>query len=215
MCLLKKTKKIDNPDALKTFLDKLESMDWTQQNRETLKKLFQELNSLIYSDVDYYAGARQRHSTRSTWMRWVAIFFGTVGVLAPLLGGANDIFKPYVGWGYPALAIAGAAMLIDRSFGYTRGHIRYVIARLELKHMMINFQVQWSLWLVQTTEPELEQDQLTKAGELLQLFVTSAHKVVMAETAVWGIAVVEDMQELKNLIGQRAQTTPANQDKPA
>ncbi|WP_322846520.1 SLATT domain-containing protein [Pseudomonas sp. B33.4] len=194
------------PEPFKAFLDALKSIHGAKQDKASLKRIVEEMNTLIHNNVDYYARVGKRHSSRATITRWTAIVFGTIGVLAPLLGGINDCFKGLVGWGYPALAIAGAAMLADRSFGYTRGHIRYVIARLELKHLMTNFQVQWSLWLANNPQEQLQPHQLKEVEALLQTFVDRAHEIVMAETAVWGIAVVEDMQELKNLIGQNSQT---------
>ncbi|MFJ2710340.1 SLATT domain-containing protein [Pseudomonas sp. NPDC087346] len=196
------------PDSFKAFLGALKLIHGAKQDKESLKRIVEAINALIYTSVDYYALAGKRHSSRATITRWVAIVFGTIGVLAPLLGGINDCFKGLVGWGYPALAIAGAAMLADRSFGYTRGHIRYVIARLELKHLMTSFQVGWSLWLANNPQDQLASEQLKEAENILYTFIDRAHEIVKAETAVWGIAVVEDMQELKNLIGQNPQTKP-------
>ncbi|WP_248738755.1 SLATT domain-containing protein [Pseudomonas kribbensis] len=205
-------KPLPKPDQLKAFLDALQLINGGNQDKGSLKRIVAEMNALIHASVDYYDTARKKHSSRANLMRKTALLFGTLGVLAPLLGSVDAVFKDYVNLGYPALAIAGAAMLVDKTFGYTRGHIRYVIARLELRHLMTNFQVQWALWLAQNPQDPLGPDQLKEAGERLQAFIDKAHDIVMAETAVWGIAVVEDMQELKSLIGKGSPTKPDTQN---
>ncbi|PTT33113.1 SLATT domain-containing protein [Pseudomonas sp. HMWF021] len=196
------------PESFKVFLDALKSINSNRHDKQSLIRIVEEVSTLMQSNIDFYSTLSTRHSSRAKRTRWIAIGFGTIGVLAPLLGGINEYFKGLVGWGYPALAIAGAAMLVDRSFGYTRGHIRYVIARLELKHLLTNFQVHWSMWLANHPENTLTPEQRKEAEAFLQKFVDTAHDIVKAETAAWGIAVVEDMQELKNLIGQNTKAKP-------
>ncbi|MFJ7313813.1 SLATT domain-containing protein [Pseudomonas sp. NPDC098747] len=202
------------PDLFKAFLDAFKSINEAKQDKGSIKRIFEEMSTLVHGSFDYYASSGKKHSLRATITRWIAIVFGTLGVLAPLLGGINECLKGLTGWGYPALAIAGAAMLADRTFGYTRGHIRYVIARMELKHLITDFQVQWSLWLASNPQEDLQPSQLAEVETLLQKFINRAHEIVMAETAAWGVAVVEDMQELKNLAGQNTKTKPVASEDP-
>ncbi|WP_242208546.1 MULTISPECIES: SLATT domain-containing protein [unclassified Pseudomonas] len=197
------------PDLFKAVLDAFKSINEAKQDKASIKRIVEEINTLVHDSFDYYAASGKKHGSKARLTRWISIGFGTLGVIAPLLGGISECLKWLTGLGYPVLAIAGAAMLADRTFGYTRGHIRYVIAQLELKHLLTDFQVQWSLWLANNPQEKIEPTQLREVEALLQKFVDRAHEIVMAETAAWGIAVVEDMQELKNLVGQNAKTKPA------
>src|SRR5262249_45046279 len=116
----------EHPERLHRFLKAMDGTDWKKTD-DALECLFIALNGLVYPELVYYYRARRRQHWFSSITRGLAILLGTAGILAPLLAAANSTF--FAGWaayGYPLLASAAAMLLVNRHFGVTGGHIRFV-----------------------------------------------------------------------------------------
>lgn len=195
-------KKRPDPQRLRTFLDQLKRNDGAPDERTAVNRLFQELTTLVYDDVLYYTKVRNKHRLVSTITRTLAWLLGTIGLLIPLITSAMPSLQPYAGWGYPFLAGAGGMLLLNRLFGSTKGHVRYVTAQLALEHLITIYNLRWLSWLANTPQKELSAEKRATAFKLFTEFVEAAYKIVQDETTVWGIAVMQDLEAVgKQLTG--------------
>jgi hypothetical protein len=203
----------------------MQDLQRQKNDLEALKTLFHELNILVYDDVLYYTRVRNKHRRISAITRFFSWVLGAAGLLVPLIIGANPDLKEYSGWGYPLLAAAGAILLVNRLFGSTKGHVRYVTAQLALEHLITVFNLRWMSWLSSNAGKEPEAIDRIKVFKLFNEFIQAAYKIVQDETTVWGIAVMQDLDAVgKQLTGNgspgansessptppRAPTAPAN-----
>ncbi|WP_273825588.1 SLATT domain-containing protein [Pseudomonas asplenii] len=200
---LRKKRDTDNPKRLRSFLENMKNKQSDFRDLQALNTLFEELCTLIHDDVLYYERIRAKHRRISTATRLTAFVFGTLGVLAPLL--SSVVSKPdnLAACGYPLFAIAGSALLFNRMFGATKGHVRYVTAHLALQNLITLFYIDWSSWKSQHPQGVLSDEDITSAFALFKKFVGDAGKLVQDETIAWGQAVMEDMESAANqLIGK-------------
>ena len=198
---LKKNKRVEDPDRLKRFLEVLSPLDWQNAPKESLEKTFSALNDLVYHEILFYYRARKNRRKFSIITRGSAVLLGTLGVLSPLLAGADpDLFKHLAAYGYPLLAAAASMLLINRLFGATGGHIRYVTAQLELERALTTFRLEWAEWAAQTAQESLSTETRAQAFQLFRRFSDLSYNIIQEETNVWGKSVSEALQEYSNYI---------------
>lgn len=191
-----------DPQRLKAFQDSLQKMEWKTESQQALERLFQQLSILIYDDVLYYTSVRNKHRKISAITRILAWALGTVGLLVPLVISADPSYQKYAGWGYPFLAGAGSVLLLNRLFGSTKGHVRYVTAQLALEHLIAVFNLRWLSWGANNTGNDLTAEARAEVFKLFNEFIDAAYKIVQDETTVWGIAIMQDLEAVaKQLTG--------------
>lgn len=211
MSLFAKISKANDPQRLKSFLSEMHTVNWQDSELEALKNLFHKLNILVYDDVLYYTRVRNKHRRISAITRFFSWVLGAAGLLVPLVIGATPDLKEYSGWGYPLLAAAGAILLVNRLFGSTKGHVRYVTAQLALEHLITVFNLRWLSWLACNAGKQPEAIDRIKVFKLFNDFIDAAYKIVQDETTVWGIAVMQDLEAVgKQLTGNGPQV-PASE----
>lgn len=190
----KKTQRVEDPDRLRRFLDELNNIDWRNQRQEAFTKTFNALNELIHHEVQFYYRARKKQRLFSVLTRGTAVVLGTIGVMIPLLAGADaTLFGWASPYGYPFLVAGGAALAINRMFGATGGHIRYVTVQLELERIITKFRLAWLAYLA--GEGSKESSLVLNPFNIMNDFVDQAYRVIQEETIVWGKAVSAALQE--------------------
>ncbi len=196
-------KRYVEPTKLKNFFDTIKVEEWTDENLlESLNKIFAALNDLIESDVEYYDNQRNKQRRLSVITRTGAFIFGTLGLLAPLLQNAHPgLFKNYSDYGYLSLAVAAAFLVLNRLFGATGGHIRYVMAQFDLGRLLTRFRLDWSQWLVKNRGSKLEQMQVDEAFDLFKKVSNKAYQIVQDETKEWGQAISDALADYEKSIG--------------
>lgn len=195
-----RTLRVEDPERLSRFLDAL-GTNWQNDPKDQFDRLFNAVNELAHHEILFYYRARKKQRRFSIVTRGLAILFGTAGVMAPLLAGANpDIFKGWSAYGYPLLALAAAMIVINRLFGATGGHIRYVTAQLELERVLTTFRLDWSEWRARYSSVP-DTDKLYADGfAVLRSFCNALYKTIQEETNVWGKSVSEALQEYASTI---------------
>lgn len=202
MALVWQSKRANNPERLKVYLDSTGKLGWGTNNLDALDIVFSELAKLVYEDVLYYERARKRHRFFSQSTRFLAWLSGTAGLLIPLITAAGPSSMPGTGWGYPLLAASGSLLLFNRGLGATSGHVRYAIAQFALENRITLFQLEWSAWRAKQTRAPAPNEQtpsttVTAEGiELFKAFVKETYLIVQKETTEWGAAIVADMERL-------------------
>lgn len=188
-----RTQRVEDPDRLRRFLDELNSADWQSQKLPALTRTFNALNELIHHEVQFYYRARKKQRLFSILTRGTAIVLGTIGVMIPLLAGADaKLFGVAAPYGYPLLVAAGAVLAINRMFGATGGHIRYVTAQLELERIITKFRLAWLAYLAGHADNSRPSPD---PFILMNDFVDQAYHVIQEETIIWGKSVSEALQE--------------------
>lgn len=203
--------RFEDPDRLRRFLDELKSADWQNGQRDALTKTFTALNDLIHHEVQFYYRARKRQRLFSILTRGTAIALATIGVMIPLLAGADaQMFGAASPYGYPLLVAAGAVLAINRMFGATGGHIRYVTAQLELERIVTKFRLAWLAYLAGQSN-DVVAPTAPKAFKLMNDFVDQAYRVIQMETEVWGKSVSEALQEQRVQLQNKVKVKPGVQ----
>lgn len=189
-------RRAEDPERLKRFLDVIASADWQNQPREAIRALFGALNDLAYHEILFYYRARKKQRRLSQLTRALMVLFGTVGVLVPLLAAADaDHFKGWAAYGYPLIAVAAACHVVNRLFGATGGHIRYVTAQLELEKLLTMFRIDCSAWYARNRSDISNSDAIETIFPIFRTFAEAIYKVLQEETNVWGKSVSEALQE--------------------
>jgi hypothetical protein len=204
MAAARRSLRVEDPVRMTEFLDAMSSAPWQGSPESALDRTFLALNELIHHEVLFYYAARRRHRRLSTLNRGLAIVLGTAGALAPLLAGADpDRFRHIGAYGYPLLVGAAAMLLVNRLFGATGGHIRYVTAQLQLERLITLFRLNWAEVLAHRGGSSLSTAGIVQAFDLLRTFVLDAHKIIQDETNVWGKSVAEALDEYAQYVSAR------------
>lgn len=188
----------EDPERLRRFLDQLDDADWRGDPASALGRLFKALDELVLHEVRYYYKARRRQRVVSIVTRVLAVVFGTPGVLMPLVAAAEPaLFAGLASWGFPFLACAAAMVALNRMFGATGSHIRYVTAQLELERLIAKFRLQWLEWLSRQAAPAHTATP-AEAFQMMNGFVDAVYAVLLQETAAWGQAVAEALRDYES-----------------
>ena len=210
MSWLERKPRTEDPKRLEHFLDVLKSVDWQNEPATALGTTFDAINSLVHHEVQFYYRARKKQRRLSQWTRGLAVLLGSLGAILPLLSGANPgDFDHLAGYGYPLLVAAGACLAVNRLFGATGGHIRYVTAQLELERSMTMFRLEWARWQAACSQcVELSEEEIDQAFGIFSRFVSGAYEIIQEETNVWGKSVSEALNEYSTRIAGQGEQTP-------
>ena len=207
MGIFTKSPRIEDPERLRRFLSQLENADWRGSSTASLEKVFSALNDLVFHEVLFYYKARKKQRSFSVITRGLSILLGTIGVMVPLLAAADpDAFKSVAPYGYPLLVAAGSLLAVNRMFGATGGHIRYVTAQLELERIITKFRLKWLEWLSRDTMTPDNPATAAQAFILMNEFVDDAYQVIQEETVVWGRSVSEALRDYENKLPKQPDT---------
>lgn len=166
----------------------------------SIDELYNRTVSLTHSYLYYYDNKACKQAFVSAVSRAAMIFFGTCGLVLPLIapllpasaqaaaeGTTATVFNAAVATqsGYIALVMAGAAKAYDSTFGGISGHARYMRTRLALESRLANLVTQWQQPVESKTE-SAEQ----KRHTLLVVFLEEMYQLICAETTEWHQSIV-------------------------
>lgn len=209
MWSISKSPRVEDPARLQRFLNALDGADWRNAEKKSLEATFAALNELVHHELVFYYKARKQQRLFSILTRGTAVLLGTVGVMIPLLAGANpQVFGLAQPYGYPLLVAAGAVLLVNRMFGATGGHIRYVTAQLELERIVTKFRLAWLKLLAKDASCSRTPLTADDAFLLMNAFVDDAYRVIQEETSVWGKSVSEALREYERTLPPTSTPAP-------
>jgi hypothetical protein len=189
--------------------------------------VFAALNALALSleeraveAVSWYLRHKGGPRFASRLLRGLAIAFGVSGGLAPLLSGA-DLSGEVWGmtwtlpdtdhWGYILIALAGAALLTDRYFGFSSSWMRYMTTQMALQRALEKFQLSWAVWRIQVKGNTPGDGQQTAAIALLTAFGQEIGDLVDQEFQSWVAQFKEQLAELQAAISKdKTERRPGN-----
>ncbi|KOU16354.1 hypothetical protein ADK49_18310 [Streptomyces sp. WM6349] len=98
-------------------------------------------------------------------------------------------------WGFIALAAGGAAVLLDKSFGFSASWTRYMTTAALLSRRIARAQADWMLW--QLKDPG-DLDELV--SEIIAPFLDDVHGISESETVDWATTFGENLAELHSVL---------------
>ncbi|WP_153133329.1 SLATT domain-containing protein [Dechloromonas hortensis] len=203
MCNLLKRFRPEDPRRLQAFKARIQVLDWGAQDVvNSLSVLFNAVDDLAEAEVQYYYRRRGTRAWISGLARFAAWLFGSVGLLLPLLAGADSaLFKGWSQYGYSFLAAAASCLAANSLFGGTDGHIRFVSTQLNLEKLVTASRVRWCQYL---SEPHTTQEEIDKGFNIVLTYATELHTTTIVETGRWGEGLLAELAKYRQLIEARS-----------
>jgi hypothetical protein len=123
-------------------------------------------------------------------IRALAIMFGTIGGLAPIVTGlrisviSGDTASVVSQIGYLFIGAAASLLAFDRYFGISTGWLRYVAALSALQRLRAGFLFEWSELALKAANPPTQQD-LEHFLQSARFFRLAVIDIIERETEVW------------------------------
>ena len=188
----------EDPRRIQAFRNRLEGLQWDQPNTEaSLKTLFEAVEDLAQTEVNYYYRRRDTRAWISGLTRFFAWLLGSVGVLLPLLAAASTSkFADWNQYGYAFLAAAACCLAANSLFGGTEGHIRFVSTQLELEKLIASSRISWCKYLATKTP----NDDIEKGFDLILSFAQALHTATISETGRWGETLLTELAKFRTAL---------------
>jgi hypothetical protein len=167
--------------------------------------------------VRWYTIAKRTKSRVSSLFRGIAIFFGILGGLAPVIAamapstaeaGEPSLQLLVTQAGYLAVGIAAGAIAFDRYYGYSSGWLRYMTAMTNIERLRLEFILDWAK--LRREAPALEKAVILKLLERATAFRKALQQVIEDETNAWATEFQASIGGLDKFIQdtrQKAETT--------
>ncbi len=187
---------IESPARFDAFKSKVDSLSWQEQSLpDSLDCLFYAVDDLAKAEIDYYYKRRKKWAQMSGICRSAAWFFGSIGILTPLIEPLN-LFSTWIKpqHGYFFLAIAGIFLAANSLFNWTQGHIRYLKAQLSIESLVTTFRIKWceNLALLEAGTADLSQ-----SFAIISSYSEALHTAVLSESGEWGEAILAELQKFE------------------
>ena len=179
-----------------------------QSDYEGLQALAADLEKRAVEAANWYLRNKIWPRRLSRLLRFLAILFGVLGGLAPLVAGTTlfgDGSPALSGanqWGYILIALAAASLVFDRYFGFSSSWMRYMTAQMALQRALEKFQLSWGLWRIRASSNSLDDDQQAAAISLLTAFQEQVGDLVDQEFQAWISQFKEQLAELQATINK-------------
>jgi hypothetical protein len=201
---------IEDPTRIDAFTNAIAGLDWqASAYRASLDVVFKQLSELTQAELRYYYMRRCSSRRVSKACRFLAWFFGTAGILIPLLQPAigESAPKSLLSWGYVAFGGAGAVLIFDNVFAGTRAHQRYTATQLDIEKIYTIFVLEWQARLLQLHSNSSPQSVLALLDRAIA-FSTEFHRAMGAETSEWQETVNKSLTELKGKLNAGSSVSP-------
>lgn len=205
-----------NNKRILNLIENTANLNWSEKSDQSLQVLYNQCIEFIRKEVEYYDEKRNNMRRISSIFRTLALFFGTVGFLLPLITSAE--YEHWRDWGYPMLVLSTAIFTANNLFGGTNGHTRYVKAQLQLERWLTLTVIEWNRLSNQTgpfTEMQIRKNEQNNAEEVaveidknqarfnfLVAAIEQAYRIVLNETEEWSVALKDAMAKYQSKIGK-------------
>lgn len=161
---------------------------------DSIKKLAEDVENNVVGASDWYLAKRKAVSRGARWSRVLAIAFVTLGGLAPLIWATFDIkitsFPTVTGTGigYLCLALAAAAVALDRYAGFSSSWMRRITTAQALKRLVVEFRVQWPPLLADVeAKKDVTSADVKPLFERIAKLAGDAEDLIKEETRLWKV----------------------------
>ena len=190
------------PDLDNLNVQALPALDWqAPEVMTTLDALFRWVEAGAIDAYSWYLREKEKKSRASKVLRISAVVAIALGGTIPVLA---LILQPHLNaeWGFVALALGAAILLLDRAFGFSRSWARYVATGMEIKAVLNRAQLRWARrW---ATGSGTDRTAVAEALAEIEELATQVGDLIRQETAEWASEVHDSLAEL----GQNLDTRP-------
>jgi hypothetical protein len=174
----------EGPERINTFLQRVQSLKWDDENQgKPLQSLFDEINTLMQYEIQYYFRVSRRDGFLSVACRCFIILFGGLGFLMPLIENAG-----YLGvgkFGFLSFGIAGMFVAANNVFGASTSHARYITTQFHLEQLVSEKNILWHQQKCMWDNPSPSKEQIAASFKIIQVYSEEAYKLIIAETTEW------------------------------
>jgi hypothetical protein len=172
----------------------LGELDWSSEPpTESLSTVYAHADGYARQAEEWYARQRRVKRISGTLMRAAAICLGAVAAILPILA---QIFtedgKPPIepAWASVALGLAAALVVVDLTFGFSSGWMRFIATELRLTQLRHDFEYSWELARV---EGDTAAQQVARA----RAFILAVDAELVAETGAWATELRANLAALE------------------
>lgn len=171
-------------------------------NTKTIEELIDGHRSAVKESIIYYSEAIQSLNTKAKIARFFATTFMALGGICAAMTHSS------VAKLYPAefkssldtisliavflLTLGGGTLFLDKVFGYSKGWVRYTLAKTELEHLSELFELKIS----KVSCEEVETDRGKKYFEIMESSFPQVWNLIITETKDWGKQFMADLELL-------------------
>jgi hypothetical protein len=199
----------------------LVALSWKPADVEnSLRVLREYVESQASGSLRWYYAKKIWKARMSSFLRALTIFFFTCGGLVPLIKAIAPPGAPFINskdgfdfgqLGYLLIAIAAAAIALDRFFGFSSGWIRYITTALSIERSLDEFRLEWARVTATLQGNQPSPEKLDDLVQLCKTFSIGIRGQVEQETKAWVLEFQSNLSELEKELKAKAREaeTPA------
>lgn len=164
------------------------TLDWSPEHIvASLTDVYEHTIEKVNRSISWYDNDAGRKKRWAQLLRVIAIAFTALGGIFPVLVPILNNWGMEVGptWSTIVLAVAGAALGMDRFFGFSASWIRSITTGLKLRDMLDSFQFAWEGERVNLGGEQPTHDQAQALVARCGQFIAEVAAVVQEETQQW------------------------------
>lgn len=163
--------------------DILKQLDWApDQQARSLRLVYEYSMDKAQDSINWYYNSARSKKRVAQRLRIVAIFFGALGTIFPVLATVLNIDPA---WATVVLSVAATAIGLDTFFGFSSSWIRFITTAMKIESRLVAFRFEWQQ---ETVLLEGENPPITLVQELVgkcATFVNEVQSMVKEETDLW------------------------------
>jgi hypothetical protein len=172
----------------------LGELDWSPERRtESLSKVYAHADAYARDAEEWYARQRRVKRISGTLLRAAAICLGAAAAIVPILAQIyTDGGKPRIApaWASVALGVAAALVVVDLTFGFSTGWMRFIATELRLTQLRHDFEYSWEL-------ARLEGETVAQLVGRARAFILAVDAELVAETGAWATELRTNLAALE------------------
>jgi hypothetical protein len=134
--------------------------------------------------ADWYWRNKSAKARLSRSIQFLAVALAAAAGLVPIVAHLRGIEHPHALWPSLLVGLAAALVGLDRSFGFSSGWARYVLAATNIQKALEEFRLDWASLLAKTSTAPSNEQILALVGRARQLMVV-VQELVLQETKDW------------------------------
>ena len=185
------------------------TLDWSEGNAgQSLETLFENAKKEAAGLIGWYNDSKKSKKWWAQTIRVMAILLGAVAAILPTLGDILTRSGMVViagGWTTIVLGVAGALLILDRFFGFSSAWMRFVLAEMQLRQILQEFELDWQNEKASWQGNEPTKDQVNQMLARCKAFTSQINTIVREETNVW----VQEFQSTIKYLDETIKAKPA------
>ncbi len=204
----------------------LSGLDWSPEAADgSLERVKLHLTADAREAIEWYSESKRSKRGAAMTVRVVAVLTTALAAVVPLIAQmAQGNTSPVAALRdlqlviqEPALtavllAVAGAALALDKFFGFSTGWVRFIKAGQQLRDSMEDFELEWETQRASRGGMEPTPQEVASALALARTFSGKMNGIVQDETNTWIQEFQASMQAVQEAVGSARTTAQQRAD---